>query len=157
MATVEHVNEKGEALTDDKLLDEYISLVAEKRALDDEKNKINKKIESIEREITRKWEDSGTTKVTREVADVGKYTVFIKRNISAKAKDGDTMTVVDKLRRARLGELLGVNHPKLRAFLKERLYNKHTDEWELNMDKLPPSLVEVLDVSEFFELSCRKG
>lgn len=157
MATVEHVDANGEPLSDDALLDEYISLTAQKRALDDEKNKLNKRIDAIERTITAKWGDSGTTKVTREVDGVGKYTVYLSRGISAKAKDGDTMAVVDALRRARFGELLGINHPKLKSWLKERLYNKHTDEWELNLDKLPPSFVEVMEVTEYFDLNCRKG
>ena len=152
MAVVETVDEKGEPLAEDELLYKYITLTLKKRALQDEQNKLAKEIESLDRQITKNWNDSGTQSVKRNG-----YTVYMSRDVSAKARGGDTGEVVDALRKARLGELIGLNHPRIKSWLKERLYNKHTDEWEVNTDKLPPSFNAVVEVSEFFKLGMRKG
>ena len=135
-----------------KAVAEFITLTEAKRKLDAEKRDVQKRLDELSPIIIDDFHAHGRQSESRNG-----FCVYLSRDISIKSKTGDTADVVDKLRRARLGELIGLNHPKVRAWCKERLYNKNTDSWEIDESKLPPSLREVIQIEDFFRLNCRKA
>ena len=133
-------------------IDRFISLTSRKRELNEQVNQIQKEIDELSSAITAEFRDNNKQAETRSG-----YTVYLSRDVSVKSTTGDTADVVDKLRKARLGELIGICHPRLKSFVKERMFNAATETWEIDMTKLPPSLRDVVAVEEYFRLNCRKA
>jgi hypothetical protein len=134
------------------VLDEYLSARAVRDELKRNLKPVEDRVGELELAVIALFEERGDQSVKRRG-----HTVYLSRDISVKSVAGDTAAIVDVLRKARLGELIGINHPKLKAFCKERMHDKTTDTWEVNVSKLPPSLQGVVEVTEFTKLGCRKS
>jgi hypothetical protein len=135
----------------DMRLNEFIQLTATKRGMDAELKIVKDRLAELMPQIVDDFRTFGTTSLTREGV-----TVYLQRDMTVRSKGGDTAIVVDKLRRARLGELIGINWPRIKAWCKERCWNKDLDEWVPDEKKLPPSLREVVELSEFTRVGVRK-
>ncbi len=139
-------------MTTDEKVARFVSLTETKRDLEAKLNPIEKEIKELKPQISEEFNAIGQKSVNRNG-----WVVYLSRQLSVRAVDGDTDAVVDKLRRARLGELISISHPKLSAYVKEKMYNPSTDTWELDLGKLPPSLREVVEVSEYYNVNCKKS
>lgn len=133
-------------------IDRFLALTKRKRELDAELRKTKDELAPLESWLADDFASRGVQSIK-----INGYTVYLKRDLSVKSKGGDTAAVVDKLRRARLGELIGISWPRLRAWVKERCYREDLDEWDTDINKLPPSLREVVEISEFTKVCCRKA
>lgn len=134
------------------VISDYIALTESKRKLAEQQRDIQKKLDDIEPLILADFQGHG-----RQSENRNGYCLYLSRDISVKSATGETSDIVDKLRRARLGELIGLNWPKVKAWVKEKMHDEATDSWEVDLNKLPPSLREVVTVEEFYKLLCRKA
>lgn len=139
-------------LTRDAHIERYIALTQRKRELEADLRRTKEDLQPVESWLANDFMSRGVQSIKQNG-----YTVYLKRDLSVKSKGGDTAAVVDKLRRARLGELIGINWPRIRAWVKERCYRADLDEWDTDITKLPPSLREVVEISEFTKVCCRKA
>ena len=134
-------------------LKEFIDLTEQKRALAEQQRALQARLDSLTPNIIFDFCANDKQSENRNG-----YCVYLGRNVSIKAAGaGETADIVDVLRKARLGELIGLNWPRVRAWIKERMYCAATDTWEINLKKLPPSLRGVVEISEFYRLNCRKS
>ena len=85
-----------------------------------------------------------------EKVSIDGRTVYVERKLWAKAKDGDKAAVCKALKRARLGDYVEetFNTNSLSAYVREL---------DREDRPLPPSLREVLEVSEVFKLRTRRS
>lgn len=142
----------GEPISVDDAINQFVELTRRKRQLAAEQRDIQQSLDDLSRRIIGDFTDRGRQSVKQNGA-----TVYLQRDISVKSKTGNTADVVDKLRRARLGELIGLNWPRVKSWVKERMHDDTTDTFELDPQKLPPSLREVVEVDEFYRLNCRNS
>lgn len=133
-------------------LNRFIELTERKRDYEAKVREMKEELEPLEMEISKYFDDN-----EQQAATIKGWTVYRKRDISIKSASGVSSDIVDKLRRARLGELIGVNWPGIKAWVKERMYNEQTDTWEIDLNKLPPTLREIVTVDEFYRINCKRA
>lgn len=132
-------------------LDQFIELTKVKRDLEKQLKDINGQLAKAEADVIREWQENGTEQTRKNG-----MTVFIKRELSIKAKDGDTLAVVGQLiPDPNLRFLLGVNHMRLRSQLKEWCFNEEIGEIEPDINKLPEALRDVVEITEYSRLNAR--
>jgi len=121
-------------------------------ALDERRHQLEAEVDTIKAEATElegrllpQFEQSGTERIA-----IDGRTVYVERKLWAKAKDGDKAAVCKALKRAHLGDYVEetFNSNSLSAYVRE------LDREER---PLPPSLREVLEVSEVFKLRTRRS
>jgi len=138
--------------TRDGRIEHYIALTVKKRKIEAELRAVKDDIAPLE-----SWIADDFAQRRCQSINLDGHTVYLRRDLSVKSKGGDTAAIVDKLRRARLGELIGVNWPRIKAWVKERCYREDIGEWQANTSKLPPSLRDVVDVEEYVRVCCKKS
>ena len=138
--------------TRDGRIKHYIDLHVEKRRIEAELRKVKDDIAPLESWIADDFAERRCQSI-----NLDGHTVYLRRDLSVKSCGGDTAAIVDKLRRARLGELIGVNWPRIKAWVKERCYREDIGEWQADVSKLPPSLRDVVEVTELVRVSCKKS
>ena len=139
------------SLTTDEAVDEFIRLTAAKKEMEAALRPVNEQLAALNGMIVSAFRSNGTAKITRNG-----MTVYLNRDVSVKSIEGTDATV-EALRKARLGELISVNHMRMKAWIKERLYNASTDTWEIDKRKLPPTLQPLIDLEEMVTARCRKA
>lgn len=141
-----------EETTRDERISRYVALTRAKRQIEAELRKVKDDIAPLEDAIATDFEERRCQSI-----NLDGHTVYLRRDLSVRSKGGDTAAIVDKLRRARLGELIGVNWSRIRAWVKERCYREDIGEWQADISKLPPSLRDVVEVTEFTRVCCKKS
>ena len=126
---------------------DFVELTRHKRELKSKIARIDKELAGVERELVKEFRESNKRSV-----NIDGHTIYLTRLISVKSIGGDTAAIVDKLRRARFGEMIGVNWPRLFSYVKERMQDDTTGTWEVDKSKLPPSIRDVVDVGERLSL-----
>jgi hypothetical protein len=139
-------------IIDVQLLDEYLDIRAQRDAAKLRLDEIEERKGEIESRITAMFRESGMQSVNRHG-----QTISIRRDLSVASKNGDTAAVVDKLRRARLGDLICVNWRALPSRCRQWFWRDDLQNWEIDMNKLPPSLRDVVQCEERYSVSCRKS
>jgi hypothetical protein len=121
-------------------------------ALDERRHQLEAEVDTIKAEATElegrllpQFEQSGTERIA-----IDGRTVYVERKLWAKAKGGNKAAVCKALKRAHLGDYVEqtFNSNSLSAYVRE------LDREER---PLPPSLREVLEVSEVFKLRTRRS
>lgn len=151
MSTAPLVDFPATQPSDIPALDQFIELTKVKRDLEKQLKDINGQLAKAEAEVICEWQENGTEQTRKNG-----MTVFIKRELSIKAKDGDTLAVVGQLiPDPNLRFLLGVNHMRLRSQLKEWCFNDEIGEIEPDINKLPEALRGVVEITEYSRLNAR--
>lgn len=140
------------ALTPDARVARFIVLTDAKRKIESKLASIAEELDVLKGIIADDFISNGQQSVTRNGV-----TVYLSRDISIKSKTGSTGDIVEHLRRARLGDLIGVNWPGIKAWAKERMYDSVSDTWEVRPDRLPPTIAEIVDIAELNSVRCRKA
>ena len=122
-------------------------LKAAKKIVED----IKDEIAPIKAEILADFEEGTVTSTKVEGG-----TVYLHRDMTVAAVGGDTDAVVMKLRKARLSELIGIKHSTLKAFVKERC-KQEDGTFALDLKHLPPSLRDVVQLGERFDVRIRQS
>jgi hypothetical protein len=126
-------------------LKRFIALEERRRQLETEIDAVKAEAAELEGTLLPQFEQSGLEKVT-----IDGRTVYVDRKLWAKAKNGDKPAVCKALKRAHLGDFVEetFNTNSLSAYVRE------LDREE---KQLPPSLRDVLEVSEVFRLRTRRS
>lgn len=126
-------------------LKRFIALEERRRQLETEIDAIKAEAAQLEQMLLPEFERSGLEKVS-----IDGRTVYLERKLWAKAKDGDKAAVCKALKRAHLGDFVEetFNTNSLSAYVRE------LDREERS---LPPSLRDVLEISEVFKLRTRRS
>lgn len=126
-------------------LKRFVSLEERRRQLEAEIDTIKAEAAELEGVLLPQFEQGGFEKVS-----IDGRTVYVERKLWAKAKDGDKTAVCQALKRARLGDYVEetFNTNSLSAYVREL---------DREGRPLPPSLREVLEVSEIFKLRTRRS
>jgi hypothetical protein len=126
-------------------LKRFIALDDRRRQLEAEIDSVKAEVAELEQLLLPEFERNGVERVSID----GK-TIYLERKLWAKAKDGDKAAVCKALKRCRLGDYVEetFNTNSLSAYVRE-LDREGRD--------LPPSLREVLEVSEVFKLRTRRS
>ena len=126
-------------------LKRFVALEEQRRQLEAEVDTIKAEAAELEGRLLPQFEQSGTERIA-----IDGRTVYVERKLWAKAKDGDKPAVCKALKRARLGDYVEetFNTNSLSAYVRE------LDREER---PLPPSLREVLEVSEVYKLRTRRS
>jgi predicted DCC family thiol-disulfide oxidoreductase YuxK len=132
-------------------IDRLIVLTERKKAVKNSLDEVNAEIADVEAEIAARFRKDGTQSVNRNGT-----LVYMKRELTVRSTHGTDATV-EALRKARLSDLISVQHQRLKAWVRERMYNARTDNWELNEKKLPPSLRAVIKCEEYHRIGVRKS
>lgn len=130
----------------------FIQLTDQKKQIEATLAPVAEELDALKFIIADDFKSNGQQSVSRNGV-----TVYLSRDISIKSKSGSTADIVEHLRKARLGDLIGVNWPGIKAWAKERMFDSASDTWELDTSKLPPSIAEIVDVSELASVRCRKA
>ena len=132
-------------------IDRFITLTERKKAIKNSLDEVNTELAGVEAEIAQTFRDNGTSKITRNGV-----TVHLIRHLSVRNTAGTAATVA-ALRKARLGDLLMASSQRMKAWIKEKMENRRTGTWEVNLKKLPPSLRKVVSVEEYYKIGVRKS
>jgi len=126
-------------------LKRFVALEERRHQLEAEVDTIKAEAAELESRLLPQFEQSGTERIA-----IDGRTVYVERKLWAKAKDGDKTAVCKALKRAHLGDYVEetFNSNSLSAYVRE------LDREER---PLPPSLREVLEVSEVFKLRTRRS
>ena len=126
-------------------LKRFVALEERRRQLEAEVDTIKAEATELEQRLLPQFEQEGFEKIS-----VDGRTVYVERKLWAKARDGNKAAVCKALKRARLGDYVEetFNTNSLSAYVRE------LDREER---PLPPSLREVLEVSEVFKLRTRRS
>ncbi len=126
-------------------LKRFIALDDRRRQLETEIDKVKAEVAELEQLLLPAFERDGVERVSID----GK-TVYLERKLWAKAKDGDKAAVCKALKRTHLGDYVEetFNTNSLSAYVREL---------DREGRPLPPSLGEVLEVSEVFKLKTRRS
>ena len=126
-------------------LKRFVALEERRRQLEAEVETIRAEATELEQRLLPQFEQEGFEKIS-----IDGRTVYVERKLWAKARDGNKAAVCKALKRARLGDYVEetFNTNSLSAYVRE------LDREER---PLPPSLREVLDVSEVFKLRTRRS
>jgi len=135
---------KGDAMNTEELK-RFVALEERRRQLEAEVDTLKAEAAELEQRLLPQFEQEGFEKIT-----VDGRTVYVERRLWAKAKDGDKAAVCKALKRARLGDYVEetFNTNSLSAYVREL---------DREDRALPPSLREVLEVSEVFKLRTRRS
>lgn len=85
----------------------------------------------------------------------GKTVFYRIRDMTIASINGTDATVEACIKSKDLQFLLGINHPKLKSYVKEQMTNDVTGDWEVVPKKLPKALQKMLKVEEFYKLGHR--
>ena len=126
-------------------LKRFVALEERRRQLEAEVDTIKAEATELEQRLLPQFEQEGFEKIS-----IDGRTVYVERKLWAKARDGNKAAVCKALKRARLGDYVEetFNTNSLSAYVRE------LDREER---RLPPSLREVLEVSEVFKLRTRRS
>ena len=126
-------------------LKRFVALEERRRQLEAEVETIRAEATELEQRLLPQFEQEGFEKIS-----IDGRTVYVERKLWAKARDGNKAAVCKALKRARLGDYVEetFNTNSLSAYVRE------LDREER---PLPPSLREVLEVSEVFKLRTRRS
>jgi hypothetical protein len=126
-------------------LKRFVALEERRRQLEVEIDTIKAEAAELEERLLPQFEQSGMERVA-----IDGRTVYVERKLWAKAKDGDKQALCKALKRARLSEFVQetFNPQSLSALVRE---------WDRDGRPMPPSLREVLEVSEVFKLRTRRS
>lgn len=126
-------------------LKRFVALEERRRELEGEIDRIKAEATELESSLMPQFEQAGIERVS-----IDGRTVFIERRLWASAKNGDKLAVCKALKRARLSEFVqeSFNSQSLSALVRE---------WDREGRPVPPSLREVLEVSEVFKLRTRRS
>ncbi|HLH16240.1 MAG TPA: hypothetical protein VKX45_03425 [Bryobacteraceae bacterium] len=126
-------------------LKRFVALEERRRQLEAEVDTIKSEAAELEQHLLPQFEQEGFEKIS-----IDGRTVYIERKLWAKAKDGNKAAVCKALRRAHLGDYVEetFNTNSLSAYVREL---------DREDRPLPPTLREVLEVSEVFKLRTRRS
>jgi len=126
-------------------LKRFVALEERRRKLEAEIDTVKAEAAELEELLLPQFEQSGMERVA-----IDGRTVYVERKLWAKAKDGDKASVCKALKRCRLGDYVEetFNTNSLSAYVREL---------DREGRPLPPSLREVLEVSEVFKLRTRRS
>ncbi len=126
-------------------LKRFVALEERRRQLEAEVDAVKAEAAQLEELLLPQFEQAGLERVS-----IDGRTVYIERKLWAKAKDGDKAAVCKALKRCRLGDYVEetFNTNSLSAYVRE------LDREDRPM---PPSLREVLEISEVFKLRTRRS
>lgn len=130
-------------LTMEEKIDRFIELETERRVLEARLKDIKEEIEPIHQDVLTHFEQTGTEKIRR-----GGLTVYIHRQLWARAIDGDYERGCAALRAAGLGDLVKetFNVHTLSAWLREQ---------ERMGEPIPESFEGAIQTEETFQLRTR--
>lgn len=123
----------------------FVEIEEIRKSLESQIEQLKAEAAQLESLILTDFEHDGVDRVTLD----GK-TIFIERRLWASAKNGDKQALCKALKRARLSEFVQetFNSQSLSALVRE---------WDREGRPIPPSLREVLEVSEVFKLRTRRS
>jgi hypothetical protein len=126
-------------------LKRFVALEERRRQLEAEIDSIKAEAADLEQRLLPQFEQSGMERVA-----IDGRTVYVERKLWASAKNGDKQALCKALKRARLSEFVQetFNSQSLSALVRE---------WDRDGRPMPPSLREVLEVSEVFKLRTRRS
>jgi hypothetical protein len=126
-------------------LKRFVALEERRRQLEAEIDTLKAEAAELEMSLLPQFEQGGLERVS-----IDGRTVYIERKLWAKAKEGDKAAVCKALKRAHLGDYVEetFNTNSLSAYVREL---------DREGRPLPPSLREVLEVSEVFKLRTRRS
>lgn len=126
-------------------LKRFVALEERRRQLEAEVDTIKADAAELEQLLLPQFEQEGFEKIS-----IDGRTVYVERKLWAKAKDGNKAAVCKALKRARLGD-----------YVEETFNTNSLSAYVRDLDReerpLPPSLREVLEVSEVFKLRTRRS
>lgn len=135
-------------VSQDTLLDRYIRLKKRKKKLDQYAKGLNAAIDETEAAILEEWDASGTQQIKKHGV-----TLFKQRDLSVKT-DTVSLTAV-LIQEQDLRFLLGPVAQRLKAQVKEWCFNEEIGEWELNKDKVPEAIRDLIEMKEYNRLNNR--
>ena len=101
-------------------VDTLIDVKSQRDALKIKDKMLLKQQTKAESEISSLMLINDMTKMSRKGKDGREYTVYTRRELSVKSLGGNTAAIVSALRKIS-GELIGISHPKLKAYVKEKM------------------------------------
>ena len=126
-------------------LKRFIALEERRRQLETEIDIVRSEAAQLEQLLLPEFERNGLEKVSFD----GR-TVYLERKLWAKAKDGNKAAVCKALKRAHLGD-----------FVEETFNTNSLSAYVRELDRedrpLPPSLRDVVEISEVFKLRTRRS
>jgi hypothetical protein len=126
-------------------LKRFVALEERRKELEGEIDRIKAEAAELESALMPQFEQEGVERIS-----IDGRTVFIERRLWASAKNGDKQALCKALKRAHLSEFVQetFNSQSLSALVRE---------WDRDGRPMPPSLREVLEVSEVFKLRTRRS
>ena len=126
-------------------LKRFVALEERRRQLEAEIDTLKAEAAELEQALMPQFEQAGIERVS-----VDSRTVYVERKLWASAKNGDRQALCKALKRARLSQFVQetFNSQSLSALVRE---------WDRDGRPMPPSLREVLEVSEVFKLRTRRS
>lgn len=136
--------------TIDEKITEFVDLTNDKRELQSQLRALQRVIDDLSADIVQHFEENDRQSVKQNGA-----TVYLSREMAVKVLD--SAGVVKALEDAGLGELVAPQSQRLKSWIKETLESETTGTWEIDKDKLPEGIRDMIEVDEFYRLNCRKG
>jgi len=126
-------------------LKRFVALEERRRQLEEEIDQLKAEAVELEQALMPQFEQAGIERVS-----IDGRTVYVERKLWASAKNGDKQALCKALKRARLSQFVQetFNSQSLSALVRE---------WDRDGRPMPPSLREVLEVSEVFKLRTRRS
>jgi hypothetical protein len=134
---------------DTPLAKQYAQLLALKRKHEDEVNRIKKEMRDIETPLRDEMLDHQVEKFTMTI-NGERITIYLHKQLWARANDGDKASVVKVLKRCGLSDLVkeDYNTNQLAAWVRERLANGQ---------QLQPTLAEAITLTEDVSVRGRRS
>lgn len=138
----------------------FADMKKRKSELDAESKKLGAQIKELEDQIVTHFEQEGMQSIKLD----GVGTVYMSRKAQAKAKDGDTLSLVEGLERAGFGSLKTVNHNTFGSFVREQIeaykasHPKEAGKSYSEMhEALPEEIRDLVELSERVTIGIRRS
>lgn len=131
-------------MPEDALLDRIILIDAERASVKARGEELLEERLKIEAILLDQFGESGTESIKKPTG-----TIFLRRQLWAKAKDGDKVRALAALKKAKMKEFIseGFNTNQISAYAREA---------EKNGEELPKAFLVGFDVNEKFEIRTRR-
>ena len=135
--------------TTEEAVRDLVQLTKCKRDLQAELKQVQDDLNDLEQKIVADWTSSGTKSVR---LDVG--LVYLSRDLSI-STGWNTRLVAEAMQQMDLPDFVTVNHQRLKSWIKERITDTQTGEWETHNKSKLDKIADLVTLSEVYSLGVR--
>lgn len=130
---------------------QYLKIKAERDELKAHASELQKQLDDLEHKIIENLETNGLDRATVEG-----FNFKPQRKLSV-STGGSTNKLALAFQEMGMTEFLTVHNGTLTSYIKEQLTNEMTNDWELEPQRLSPTIRPLVKLSEYHKLSVTKA